>query len=399
MNFSAFKHQNYNFFFVGIIFSNIGTWANRIAQDWLTLDLTGSAKSLGLIVAAQFFPGIFFATYAGVIADRYHQKPILLYCNFAGFLIATTTAILIFTNLLTFNTLLLSSLLLGIVSAIDGPVRQSYYVILVGDQDLPNALGWNQVNLNCGRLGGPLAAGLLIEFFGVAPAFLLNAFTFFLAIVGLMAIRAENYYILRSLNESDEKVAFSDSIRFLKSNPKALIPIGLVSISGMVGQDMQITSALMAWKVFEVNATSFGLLGSIFAAGAVLGSLLITRSHVVFDLKFLSRQSFYLTSVWFLIAVAPNYITYATTLFIAGYIVVWINFSANMAIRLYVDSKHYGRVWGIYIAIYLGALAIGGPMLGWISEIFSTRSAILFGAFTMLLSSLVVRNRIKTVST
>ena len=264
---------------------------------------------------------------------------------------------------------------------------------------MPNALGWNQVNLNCGRLIGPLLAGLLIEFFGLSPAFFLNAFTFFLLLVGLIAIRVENYFMLGSLDQRNRKVTFFDSIRFLKSNPKALIPIGLVSISAMVGQDMQITSALMAWKVFEVNATLFGLLGSIFASGAVLGSLLITRSKVVFDLKFLSRQSFYLTGVWFLIAIAPNYMTYAMTLFIAGYIVVWINFSTNIAIRLYVDPKYYGRVWGIYIAFYLSALAISGPMLGWISETFSTRGAILFGAIAMLFSSLTVRNRIKTVVT
>ena len=105
MAFTAFKHKNYRYFFIGIIFSNIGTWTNRIAQDWLTLDLTGSAKSLGLIVAAQFFPGIIFAAYAGVIADRYNQKPILLWCNFAGILIATTTGILIFNNFLTFEIL------------------------------------------------------------------------------------------------------------------------------------------------------------------------------------------------------------------------------------------------------------------------------------------------------
>lgn len=399
MNFSAFNHKNYNYFFTGIFFSNIGTWTNRIAQDWLTLNLTGSAKSLGLVVAAQFFPGIIFAIYAGVLADRFDAKPILLWCNFAGILIATTTGILFFTNLLTFTVLFFSSLLLGIVSAIDGPVRQSYYVILVGDQDLPNALGWNQFNLYCGRLIGPLTGGILIEFFGVSLAFFLNAFTFFLALMGLMAIRVENYYTSSSLDESKEKVVFLETIRFLKNSPKVLIPIGMVSISAMVGGDMQITSALMAWKVFEVNATLFGLLGSVFALGAFLGSLMITRSKLVFDLKFLSHQNFYLTGVWFLIAVAPNYMTYAITLLAAGYIVVWINFSGNMAIRLYVDPKHYGRVWGIYIAIYLGALAISGPILGWISETFSTRSAILFGAITMLFSSLGVRNRIKVYVT
>ena len=162
MVFSALKNGNYRKFYIATLVSTFGTFTQRVAQDWLTLDLTSSAKSLGLIVAAQFLPGIVFAIYGGVLADRYDQKRILFWLNFAGFVIATSTGILVATGQITFEILLFSAFLLGIFTGLDGPVRQSYYVLLVGDKDLPNALSWNQINLNIGRLVGPITAGLLI---------------------------------------------------------------------------------------------------------------------------------------------------------------------------------------------------------------------------------------------
>ena len=162
MLFSALKNRNYQKFYIATLISTFGTFTQRVAQDWLTLDLTSSAKSLGLIVAAQFLPGILFAIYGGVLADRYDQKRILFWLNFSGFFIATMTGVLVATGHITFHILLISAFLLGIFTGIDGPVRQSYYVLLVGDKDLPNALSWNQVNLNLGRLVGPITVGLLI---------------------------------------------------------------------------------------------------------------------------------------------------------------------------------------------------------------------------------------------
>ena len=398
MIYSALKNKNYRRFYIATLISTFGTFTQRIAQDWLTLDLTSSAKSLGVIVAAQFLPGIVFAIYGGVLADRYDQKRILFWLNFAGFLIATSTGILVATGHITFQILLISALLLGVVSGLDGPVRQSYYVLLVGDKDLPNALSWNQINLNIGRLVGPITAGLLIEHFGTSPGFIINGGTYLIAIVFLTTINVALYFPAHDLEESENKVTFFDSLKYLRGNRTVLIPIAVVCAIAMVGQDMQMTSTLMARTVFDVSPTSFGLLVSILALGAITGSLAVARTSAEIDITFLGRKALYMALTWLLVASAPNYFTYAITLFFAGYFAMGINISGNMSIRKFADPRHYGRIWGIYISLWVGALAIGGPLLGWISETFSVRSSLYFGAVVTLIIALIVNVYAKRTS-
>jgi MFS family permease len=396
--YSALKNKNYRRFYIATLISTFGTFTQRVAQDWLTLDLTSSAKSLGVIVAAQFLPGIVFAIYGGVLADRYDQKRILFWLNFAGFLIATSTGILVATGHITFQILLISALLLGVVSGLDGPVRQSYYVLLVGDKDLPNALSWNQINLNIGRLVGPITAGLLIEHFGTSPGFIINGGTYLIAIVFLTTINVALYFPAHDLEESENKVTFFDSLKYLRGNRTVLIPIAVVCAIAMVGQDMQMTSTLMARTVFDVSPTSFGLLVSILALGAITGSLAVARTSAEIDITFLGRRALYMALTWLLVASAPNYFTYAITLFFAGYFAMGINISGNMSIRKFADPRHYGRIWGIYISLWVGALAIGGPLLGWISETFSVRSSLYFGAVVTLIIALIVNVYAKRTS-
>ncbi len=398
MVFAALKNSNYRKFYIATLVSTFGTFTQRVAQDWLTLDLTSSAKSLGLIVAAQFLPGIIFAIYGGVLADRYDQKRILFWLNFAGFLIATSTGILVATGHITFHLLLFSALLLGIFTGLDGPVRQSYYVLLVGDKDLPNALSWNQINLNIGRLVGPITAGLLIEYFGTSPGFLINGSSYLIAVILLTTINAALYFPAHELEESENKVTFFDSLRYLSENRTVLVPIAVVCAIAMVGQDMQMTSTLMARTVFDVSPTSFGLLVSTLALGAIAGSLAVARTSAEIDIAFLARKASYMGATWLLVASAPNYFTYGLTLFFAGYFAMGVNISGNMSIRKFADPRHYGRIWGIYISLWVGALAVGGPLLGWISETFSVRSSIYFGAITTLIIALILQIYVKRIS-
>ena len=398
MLFSALKNRNYQKFYIATLISTFGTFTQRVAQDWLTLDLTSSAKSLGLIVAAQFLPGILFAIYGGVLADRYDQKRILFWLNFAGFFIATVTGVLVATGHITFQILLISAFLLGIFTGIDGPVRQSYYVLLVGDKDLSNALSWNQVNLNLGRLVGPITAGLLIEHFGTSPGFIINGGSYLIAVYILTTINATQYFPVHQLEGYKNRATLIDSLRYLKENRTVLIPIAVVCFIAMVGQDMQMTSTLMARKVFDVSPTSFGFLVSILALGAIAGSLAVARTSAEIDIAFLGRRALYMAGTWFLVASAPNYFTYAITLFFAGFFAMGVNISGNMSIRRFTDPRHYGRIWGIYISLWLAALAAGGPLLGWISETFSIRSSLYFGAVATLTIAIIIRVYVKRSS-
>jgi MFS family permease len=163
----------------------------------------------------------------------------------------------------------------------------------------------------------------------------------------------------------------------------------------MVGQDMQMTSTLMARKVFDVSPSAFGLLVSILALGAIAGSLAVARTRAEIDIAFLGRKALFMGITWLLVASAPNYFTYAITLFFAGFFAMGVNISGNMSIRRFADPRHYGRIWGIYISLWLAALAIGGPLLGWISETFSIRSSVYFGAVVTVLIAIALRIYVK----
>lgn len=386
---SAFKFQNYRRFYAGTAISNAGNWTHRLAQDWLVLQLTGSATALGIVVAAQFIPGIFFGVYGGVLADKFDQRKVLLACYGAGSLLAGALGLLVYLDLVTYAIIVTAAFLLGITTAIEGPVRQSYYVMLVGDEHLSNALSWNQVNLYFGRLVGPLTAGLLIETLGMAPSFLWNSVTYLLATMAILAIKVREYELASTKEGVEESETLVSSLRYLRTNKQVLIAILVVSFASMMGQDMQVTSALMASKEFKGNATSLGLLGSLVAAGAILGSVAFARKKFQLDLAFLSRRVIYVSIVWFLASFAPTYPTYAMALFLVGYFSMGVNISGNMSIRTFVADRFYGKIWGIYIALWLTAIAIGGPLLGSLSEVISIRGAIAFGAIGSLAVALL----------
>lgn len=377
---SAFKFQNYRRFYAGTAISNAGNWTHRLAQDWLVLQLTGSATALGIVVAAQFIPGIFFGVYGGVLADKFDQRKVLLGCYGAGAILASALGAFVYLDLVTYGIVVVAAFLLGIATAIEGPVRQSYYVMLVGDEHLPNALSWNQVNLYFGRLVGPLTAGVLIETIGMAPSFFFNGFTYLLAVLAIVAINVNNYELATTKAQPGESETLVSALRYLRTNKEVLLAISIVSFAAMMGQDMQVTSALMASQEFKGNAASLGLLGSLVAAGAIVGSVAFTRKKFALDLAFISRRVIYVSMVWYLASLAPTYATYAIALFLVGYFAMGVNISGNMSIRVFVDARFYGKVWGIYIALWLTAIAMGGPILGLISENFSIRAAIASGA-------------------
>jgi len=189
MFFSSFKHRNYKIFYIGSTISSVGTWAHRIAQDWLVLELTNSAQALGIVVSAQFLPGFFFSLFGGSLADRLDRRKALMGCNAAGGLIALVLGVLVLTHHANVWNVALSAFLLGTTNAIDGPIRQSYYIILVGDEDLPNATSLNSANINVGRLIGPILSGVLIEAFGTGPSFIFNALTYVFVFLSVAQIR------------------------------------------------------------------------------------------------------------------------------------------------------------------------------------------------------------------
>jgi len=393
--FVALSERNYRNYFFGTAISNSGNWAHRVAQDWLILNLTDSAQLLGVVVAAQFLPGFFFSLHAGKLADKVNPKRALILCNLSAFAIAAILATLVLADQVVSAHVVVAALLLGITNAIDGPIRQSYYVTLVGEEKLPSALSLNSANINIGRLFGPALAGVVIDYLGIGEAFLFNSISYLLCALSLFSINPADYQYINNRRDG-LPVRLRDGFSYVFAQKRLFYSIFAVSFLAMWGQDMQFTSALMAKQVFQGSASGFGLMGSAIAAGAIVGALSFARHKTLPSIDLLTKRSFYMAGIWLVASIAPNYWLYLVALFGCGYFSMGVNISGNGGIRRYAAPDFYGRAWGIYIFAWQTMIALGGIALGFLADLISPRGAIAFGASMAVMMSLFLRARFRT---
>lgn len=393
--FVALQERNYRNYFLGTAISNSGNWAHRVAQDWLILNLTNSAQLLGVVVAAQFLPGFFFSLHAGKLADKVNPKRALIACNLVASGIAAILASLVLLDRVTSAHVIAAAFLLGVTNAIDGPIRQSYYVTLVGEDKLPSALSLNSANINIGRLFGPALAGVVIDTLGIGEAILFNSLSYLLCAFSLASIRPVDYRY-QHVRKDGVPVLLRDGFAYVFREKRLFYSIFAVSFLAMWGQDMQFTSALMAKQVFEGSASGFGLMGSSIAAGAILGAVSFARHKTLPSIDLLTKRAFFMAGIWFCAALAPNYWLFLAALFGCGYFSMGVNISGNGGMRTYAAPDYYGRSWGIYIFAWQTMIAIGGIALGFLAELLSPRGAIAFGAVMALGMSTFLRLRFRT---
>jgi MFS family permease len=191
----ALNHRNYRLLYPAQVFSNIGTWAQRVAQDWLVLELTGSAQLLGLVTALQFLPSLLLSLYGGVLADRFKKRNLLVLTNIGGGLASAALGILVVTGLVQIWHVCVLAFAVGVFSALDAPVRTSFSSELVGREDIPSAISLNSANFNAGRLLGPAASGFMIVAFGTGVSFLVNSITYLLLVIALLMLRSDELHI------------------------------------------------------------------------------------------------------------------------------------------------------------------------------------------------------------
>jgi len=392
--FVALKERNYRNYFFGTGISNSGNWAHRVAQDWLILNLTNSAQWLGVVVAAQFLPGFFFSLHAGKWAEKVDPRRALIACNCVAALIAAGLAVLVLAGQVNGYHVIVAAFLLGVTNAIDGPIRQIYYVTLVGEEKLPSALSLNSANINIGRLFGPAISGVVIDAFGIGEAILFNSLSYLLCALSLFSIKKSDYRYHHQ-RKSDSVILLRDGFTYVFSQKKLFYAIFSVSFLAMWGQDMALTSALMAKNVFAGSASGFGLMGSAIAAGAILGALSFARHKNLPSIELLTKRAFMMSGVWFFTAIAPNYWIYLVALFGCGYFSMGVNISGNGGIRTYASPDFYGRAWGIYIFAWQTMIALGGIALGFLADFLSPRGAIACGASMALGMSLYLKVRFR----
>lgn len=357
--------------------SNIGTWVQRVAQDWLVLQLTHSGTALGIVTALQFLPVLLFSLHGGALADRVDKRIVLMITNIGGGLSALTLGLLVMTHHVQIWHVYALAISLGLFGAIDSPVRQSFAVEMVGPDDLPNAVSLNSANFNGARLVGPALSGLMINAFGTGPSFILNGISFLGVIFALTAIRSEELYRKPKSRETDQSVRVG--LRYVRARPELLAAILIVGTMSLCGLNFQISMALMAKNEFGRGAGAFGLLGSALAIGSLSGAVLSARLGRKPQLKYVISGALAFGIFTFLSALMPNYQTFALVLPLCGFFAIMTIVAASSFIQASATPELHGRVVGIYMLVYVGGTPIGSPFIGWIGQVAGPRWSLFIG--------------------
>ena len=277
--------------------------------------------------------------------------------------------------------------LLGVTSAIDAPVRQTFVAAMVPPAQLANAVGLNSASFNAARLVGPGVAGLLIAAVGTGPVFLINAATFAATVIALLALRTSELHPLPRARRG--RGATREGLAYVRSRPDVLMILLVVGLVGAFGMNFQMTTALMARVEFDRGATEYGLLGSVMAIGSLAGALAAARrERPRLRLVVGAAAAF---GVFALLASAmPTYELFALSLIPVGASALTLMTAANATVQMTTEPALRGRVMAIYMAVFAGTTPIGAPVVGWLGEAFGPRASIAVGGLAALLAVAIV---------
>lgn len=366
---------NYRIWFIGALISNVGTWMQRTAQDWLVFAHLSNhdAGAMGVTLALQLGPQLFLAPWAGLLADRYSRRRLLVMTQSAMAVLSTGLGLLVLSGAAQLWHVYVFALVLGVVSALDAPVRQTFVSELVKDDYLSNAVALNSASFNVARMIGPAVAGVLTVAVGPGWVFMINTLTF-LAMLG--AIRAIPLASLRvQPRAAAGKGRIREGLRYVRNRPDIVVVLVAIFIMGTFGLNFVLFIAAMVGTEFGMDAGAFGLLNSVMAIGSVAGALLAARrGRPRMRLIFAAAGGFGLASG--LAALAPNYTMFALALIPCGLFALTMITSANGYVQSTTEPVMRGRVMALYMAIFMGGTPIGAPFVGWVSNVAGPRWAV-----------------------
>jgi MFS family permease len=382
--FHSLSIPNYRIYASGAIISNIGTWMGRVAQDWLVLTVLTdhSATALGVVTGLQFLPFLLLAPFAGMLVDRFPKRRILFLTQTALLVTALLLAVLTATEVVQLWHVYALAFLQGVATAVDNPARQTFVSEMVDTEHLPNAVALNSASFNLGRLLGPGAAGLVIAWFGIAPALYANAATFVFVLVALVRM---NTALLMPSPRARGKGQIREGLRYVKGRPDLILVMALVFVLGTFGMNFQLTMALMATKVFDKGPGEYGLLGSVMAIGSLTAALLSARrGRPRLRVLLLALAGFTVSTAF--VSTAPNFVLFAVFLVPTGLAALTALTTANAMVQVSVDPVMRGRVMALYMAIFMGGTPVGAPVIGWIGDVWGPRWTIGIGTIAVGLS-------------
>lgn len=386
--FRSLRFFNYRIWAAGAIVSNIGTWMQRTAQDWLVLtSLTRhSASAVSIVMSLQFGPQLLLLPVSGYAADHLDRRKLLMFTQAAQGALALGLGVMTIAGIVQLWHVYLFAFLFGCATALDAPVRQTFVSELVGDTELPNAVALNSTSFNLARMVGPAVAGFVIASVDTGWAFVLNGFSFAAVLLSLCFMRKHE---LRSGPRARRtRGGFAAGFRYVWARPDLKATLIMLFLIGTFGLNFAIYISTMAVSVFHVDASRYGALSSMMAIGTVTGAFASAHaSRPRFRSLLISSAVFGLGCA--AAAVAPTYWTFGAALVVTGIATLTFLTTTNSLMQLSTEPAMRGRVMAIRLAVTLGGTPLGAPIVGWVADHAGPRWAILVGAASGLAAAVV----------
>ena len=386
--FRSLRGYNYRVWAAGAMVSNIGTWMQRTAQDWMVLtELTDrNATAVGIVMSLQFGPSLLLLPLTGYVADRYDRRKVLLATQSAQGLLALGLGLLTLAGMVQLWHVYLFALLLGCVTAFDAPARQTFVSELVGEEDLTNAVALNSTSFNAARMVGPAVAGVLIATAGTGWVFVINALSYLGVLLSLAMLRVADLHRRGKAPRAGRGLLAG--LRYVWSRPDLKAVLFMLFLLGTFGLNFPIFISTMAVGPFQAGASHYGGLTSAMAVGSVAGAL-FTASRAQPHIARLINASLIFGIGCALAAITPSYGLFGFVLVFIGISAQTFTTSINTVVQLSTEPAMRGRVMAILLAILMGATPLGAPLVGWVADTFGPRWALGVGAASGIASAIV----------
>lgn len=388
--FSALTYRNFRLFWFGQMISLSGTWMHSAAQGWLVFKLTNSPFYLGLAGSALSMPILLFTMAGGVAADRFFKRNIILTAQITLMFLTLLLAIMVSTGIVTIWHVLVISFLIGTANSFEIPARQSFFVEMVGKENLMNAIALNSAAFHGARMIGPTIAGVIMGFFGLSACFYLNSLSFLATITGLLKMRFKPEEI-KTTPGSGLKKDFNEGLRYILNDPKVYTLILSSGIISFFGFPYATFLPVYARDILKTGATGLGILMGSAGAGAFVGAITLTIRGDFSNkgiLLAVSGIAFSIALLVFSIS-ATAWLSYLM-LFLVGFCAISQVATANSMLQLAVPDKLRGRVMSSFTTVFLGMTTIGNFSLGSLAYYAGTKYALMTGACLCLFGSLLL---------
>ncbi|WP_416348837.1 MFS transporter [Microbacterium sp. STN6] len=383
----ALRVPNYRLFASSNLVQNTAGWMQRIAMDWLVLELTGSATAVGITVFMQFLPMLCLGLFGGVIADRFPKRNLLIGTQSTAVLLAAALAVLTLTGMIAVWQIWIIALLQGMATVVDNPARQVFVNELVGPRYLRNAISINSSIFQLGGLLGPAVGGVLITLVGAGWLFAINAVGCAVVVTNLFRLRTSELHVGPVAPRAKGQLV--EGMRYVGSKPAIFWTILMVAFLSVFAFSMPVFLTSFANDVYHVGAGGYGMFNALVAAGAFVGALASTR-RLSIRLRTIILGAAALGVIQLVAALAPNELTFAVVLIANGFANLLFITGANSLVQMSSNVRIRGRVMSLYILVLLGGQALGGPVMGWAVEQFGPHAAMFASGALPAVAAIVI---------